>query len=441
MEAVATAAGVDAPLPMGPFPERALRPLLATRPGSTGWRPRATRSRPRREEVAARARSARSRVRGDHRPAGQRARRATAAADGRSPTWTACAISTCTLGPAVLAELRRSLPPVLDASRWWCGRVFDRGDGAARSGSRRPLRSARAAARRADGRGLRALGPAGGGAARAAASLGAPATPSPTGRRRGTARPTTPRTFRSRRRSPRARGDFLIVLGDFHGGDNPLAQGIFGLRHPDPAALLRRIGAEAGPGRAPLAAAARRGRDDGAQLADVPAGRHRRGRRRRARAGRDAARRARGRRGRRTAYVSDRAGSFRRAARASSSISRSSSPRCAASTRSANVQAVRRSAGSSCAVRAGRWTPPSCRGRRSSPPGRATAGSPRRVFARSPLERKPRYVDFSRARAVPHPDAVPRRARRPSSSPRCCRRPSSAGCPATPVTTRANCAS
>ena len=39
-----------------------------------------------------------------------------------------------------------------------------------------------------------------------------------------------------------------IVLGDFHGGDNPLGQGLFGLRHPDPAAMLRRIGAEAGPG-------------------------------------------------------------------------------------------------------------------------------------------------------------------------------------------------
>ena len=23
-------------------------------------------------------------------------------------------------------------------------------------------------------------------------------------------------------------GDFLVVLGDFHGGDNPLAQGLFG---------------------------------------------------------------------------------------------------------------------------------------------------------------------------------------------------------------------
>ena len=63
-------------------------------------------------------------------------------------------------------------------------------------------------------------------------------------------RPTTRPTCRSPPPSADAiaRGDFLIVLGDFHGGDNPLAQGLFGLRHPDPAALLRRIAAEAGPG-------------------------------------------------------------------------------------------------------------------------------------------------------------------------------------------------
>jgi hypothetical protein len=30
------------------------------------------------------------------------------------------------------------------------------------------------------------------------------------------------------------RGDFLVVLGDFHGGSNPLIQGIFARRHPDP---------------------------------------------------------------------------------------------------------------------------------------------------------------------------------------------------------------
>ena len=44
------------------------------------------------------------------------------------------------------------------------------------------------------------------------------------------------------------RGDYLIVLGDFHGGDNPLAQGLFGLRHPDPAAFMRRVADLTGPG-------------------------------------------------------------------------------------------------------------------------------------------------------------------------------------------------
>jgi hypothetical protein len=31
------------------------------------------------------------------------------------------------LGPAVLDELRMTLPAILEASRWWCGRVFARG--------------------------------------------------------------------------------------------------------------------------------------------------------------------------------------------------------------------------------------------------------------------------------------------------------------------------
>ena len=71
----------------------------------------------------------------------------------------------------------------------------------------------------------------------------------PTDARRHGATCTAP-TGRSPRqaRSAIERGDFLIVLGDFHGGDNPLAQGVFGLRHADPAALIRRFAPEAGPG-------------------------------------------------------------------------------------------------------------------------------------------------------------------------------------------------
>jgi hypothetical protein len=42
-------------------------------------------------------------------------------------------------------------------------------------------------------------------------------------------------------------GDFLIVLGDFHGGANPLMQGLFANRHPEPGAIAARAVAEIGP--------------------------------------------------------------------------------------------------------------------------------------------------------------------------------------------------
>jgi hypothetical protein len=43
------------------------------------------------------------------------------------------------------------------------------------------------------------------------------------------------------------RGDFLIVLGDLHGGGNPLAQGLFAHRHPQPGAIAARTMTELGP--------------------------------------------------------------------------------------------------------------------------------------------------------------------------------------------------
>jgi Lantibiotic dehydratase, N terminus len=45
-----------------------------------------------------------------------------------------------------------------------------------------------------------------------------------------------------------ARGDYLAVVGDVHAGANPLLQGLFAHRHPDPAAMLRRLAAALGPG-------------------------------------------------------------------------------------------------------------------------------------------------------------------------------------------------
>ena len=52
----------------------------------------------------------------------------------------------------------------------------------------------------------------------------------------------------SRGEAALAAGDYLAVVGDVHLGNNPLIQGVFAHRHADPAALLSRVTATAGPG-------------------------------------------------------------------------------------------------------------------------------------------------------------------------------------------------
>ena len=44
-----------------------------------------------------------------------------------------------------------------------------------------------------------------------------------------------------------AAGDYLAVIGDVHPGNNPLIQGLFAHRHPDPPAFLRVISGDLGP--------------------------------------------------------------------------------------------------------------------------------------------------------------------------------------------------
>jgi len=162
-----------------------------------------------------------------------------------------------TLGPAVLDELRSTLPVVLCASRWWCGRVFDRGGellaGIAhgRSGQLAPLLGELMGA----GFGLwnqmgeeqrflrRRWASVVAGEATAADAF-ADWTPA----WHGSTYHSADLQIAAASIDAVARGDFLVVLGDFHGGDNPLAQGLFGLRHPDPAAMMRRISTEAGRG-------------------------------------------------------------------------------------------------------------------------------------------------------------------------------------------------
>ena len=162
-----------------------------------------------------------------------------------------------TLGPAVLDELRSSLPVLLYASRWWCGRVFDRGaellDRIAhgRSGPLAPLLGELMGA----GFGLwNQMGEEQRILQRRWASVvageitAADAFADWTPAWHGSSYHSADLQIAAASTDAVARGDFLVVLGDFHGGDNPLAQGVFGLRHPDPAAMMRRIAAEAGPG-------------------------------------------------------------------------------------------------------------------------------------------------------------------------------------------------
>jgi hypothetical protein len=257
MEAVAAAAGVSAPLPMAPFPERALRPLLSDASGLD------------RLEVA---RDAAAAARGDEVAAAlnrldrvfeEVTGRPAARVDGDSGGGRTIAYLDCmrdldvTLGPTVLDELRSSLPAVLYASRWWCGRVFDRGAellgriAHGRSGPLAPLLGELMGA----GFGLwnqmedeqrelqRRWASVVAGATNAADAF-ADWTPA----WYGSAYHSADLQIAAAGTEAAARGEFLVVLGDFHGGGNPLAQGVFGLRHPDPAAMMRRIAAEAGPG-------------------------------------------------------------------------------------------------------------------------------------------------------------------------------------------------
>ena len=113
VEAVAAAAGVATPLPMGPFPERTLRPLLADTSGLDRLEAaRDAAAAAPREQVAA-ALDELDRV--FESVAGRPAARA----DGDSGGGRTVAYLDCmrdldvTFGPAVLDELRASLPVVL----------------------------------------------------------------------------------------------------------------------------------------------------------------------------------------------------------------------------------------------------------------------------------------------------------------------------------------
>jgi lantibiotic biosynthesis dehydratase-like protein len=271
VEAVAAAAGVPALVPMGPFPERDLRALLDDCAADSGQVALAALDRVQnaRDAVARAPREAlvgalddldrvfeavtgRPPVRAEDESGG-----------GRTVAYLDCMRDLdLTVGPGVLEELRSSLPAVLYASRWWCGRVFAAGGellariAHGRSGPLGPLLGELMGAawglhdcmgdeqQELQRRWAAVVG--GGddaGVAERAASAFADYQPA----WRHAAHQSADIQIAAADTAAIERGEFQIVLGDFHGGANPLAQGMFAERHPQPGAVSARVAAELGP--------------------------------------------------------------------------------------------------------------------------------------------------------------------------------------------------
>jgi hypothetical protein len=263
VEAVARAVGNDALLPMDPFPERDLRARLA---GNGQGLAALDRLEAARAAVAAASPDALTLALDElDRVFEELAGRPAVRGEGDSGGGRTVAYLDCmrdldlTLGPAVLDELRMTLPAILEASRWWCGRVFARGAEAlarvtdGRDGPIGPLLGelmavawdlhARMAQRELQRRWASVVdGDVAGVAGRAAVAF---ADHEPAWR--WSAYHSADVQIAAADADALRRGEFLIVLGDFHGGDNPLAQGLFAHRHPRPGAIAARATSEIGP--------------------------------------------------------------------------------------------------------------------------------------------------------------------------------------------------
>jgi lantibiotic biosynthesis dehydratase-like protein len=272
VEALARAAGVDAVVPMSPYPERDLRTRLGGRPDSPE-RARALAALDRLEAARdAVADAGRDDLLGAlialdrlfEELTGRAATRQEDDSDGgRTVAYLDCMRDLeLTLGSPVLAELRATLPALVAGSRWWCGIAYA-------AGQERLQRIA-------DAHGPGPLAPMLGELMRSAwtlfedltsqaeelqrrwASLLDGGDDATIGERAaaafddfGEAWPFA--VFYSADLQIAAagidaieQGDFRIVIGDFHGGSNPLMQGIFARRHPDPAAFGAWVSADVG---------------------------------------------------------------------------------------------------------------------------------------------------------------------------------------------------
>ena len=264
VEAVGRAVGHDALLPMHPFPERDLRARLDGNAEGLAALDRF-------EAVRAAAAAASP----DGLPGAldeldrvfeEITGRPAVRSDGDSGGGRTVAYLDCdrdldlTLGPGVLNELRTTLPAILAASRWWCGRVFARGIDAlaqASAGQDGPiapllvelmtvawnLHAQGADEQRELQRRWASVvnGDVAGVGERAAVAFvdHAPAW-------RSSAYHSVDIQIAAADTDAVRRGDFRIVLGDFHGGANPLGQGLFAHRHPQPGAIVSRIRSEIG---------------------------------------------------------------------------------------------------------------------------------------------------------------------------------------------------
>jgi hypothetical protein len=265
VEAVARAVGDDGLLPMHPFPERDLRARLA---GNAQGLAALDRLEAARSAVAAAAPAALPLALDElDRVFEELTGRPAARGEGDSGGGRTVAYLDCmrdldlTLGPAVLEELRMTLPAILEASRWWCGRVFARGAEAlarvanGRDGPLGPLLGELMAvawdlhARMADEQRelQRRWASVVAGDATSVAERAAVAFADHEPAWRWAAYHSADVQIAAADTDAVRRGDFLIVLGDLHGGGNPLVQGLFAHRHPHPGTIAARTASEIGP--------------------------------------------------------------------------------------------------------------------------------------------------------------------------------------------------
>jgi Lantibiotic dehydratase, N terminus len=167
------------------------------------------------------------------------------------------------LGPGLVAELAASLPPLLESSRWLCGRSFELGtalmmEAIGPGGGRRPLAPLFGKVFSALREMPRLFASEHDELQRRWAELLADPDRTTIGERArarfadfGPAWPIS--VFHSPDIQVAAadvdavrRGDYLVVIGDYHPGTSPLGQGLFSYRHPDRQRFLETWGSDVG---------------------------------------------------------------------------------------------------------------------------------------------------------------------------------------------------